>query len=59
VADTIKFKTVVPAAIEFFSTGKKVTESAIRGMCRDIFRRQNIAMELVRIIENLMESSND
>lgn len=58
VADTIKFTTMVPAAMEFYSTREKVTESAVRGLCRDIFRRDNVIMRLVDTVERLMEDGD-
>lgn len=54
IADTIKFKTIVPAAIELYSTNINVNESGIRVLCRDVFRRDNTASKIINIIEHLM-----
>lgn len=50
VADTIKFDTVVPLAMQLFAQESIKNESSIRIACRDIFRSQNV---ISRIIDNI------
>ena len=51
-ADTVKFKTVVPAAFEVFSESDMDTANRVRRRCRDLFREQRTAETL---FENLFE----
>ena len=42
-ADTVKFKTVVPAAFQVFRDSPEDTRNRVRRVCRDMFREQNTA----------------
>lgn len=58
IADTIKFKTVVPAVIQYYGEGNQITEPNIRTLCRDIFRKNNTIAQLVDIVEKVLEVKN-
>lgn len=55
-ADTVKFKTVVPAAFQVFKASPADTRNRARRACRDMFREQNTASVL---FDNLYEILGD
>ncbi len=55
-ADTVKFKTVVPAAFRIFQESPLDTRNRVRRVCRDMFREQNTASVL---FHNLYEILGD
>ncbi|MBE7540624.1 MAG: type I-E CRISPR-associated endonuclease Cas1 [Opitutaceae bacterium] len=55
-ADTVKFKTVVPAAFRVFQESPLDTRNRVRRVCRDMFREQNTASVL---FDNLYEILGD
>lgn len=55
-ADTMKFKTVVPAAFEVYAASPVDTANRVRHRCRDLFREQKLAE---RLFANLFEIIGD
>ena len=55
-ADTVKFKTVVPAAFQVFRDSPEDTKNRVRRVCRDMFREQDTASLL---FANLYEILDD
>lgn len=53
-ADTVKFKTVVPAAFSVWKEGEKDIGNRVRRRCRDIFRECRMADNLFRNLEYIM-----
>lgn len=51
-ADTVKFKTVIPAAFEVVREGRQDVRNRVRRRCRDLFREQKTAETL---FANLLE----
>lgn len=51
-ADTVKFRTVIPAAFEIFKESEADTRNRVRRRCRDLFREQKTAEML---FDNLFE----
>lgn len=66
IADCLKFKTVVPFAMQkaqgFGSCGEGSAEGSIEGVvrrgCRDLFVRERMAEQIVKIIQELFSESN-
>jgi len=55
ISDTLKFTTVVPAAMEAFCQDNNVTESKMRKLCRDIFRQQNMVAHIIARIDYVLD----
>lgn len=53
-ADTVKFKTVVPAAFSVWKEGENDIGNRVRRRCRDIFRECRLADNLFRNLEYIM-----
>lgn len=56
VADTVKFKTVVPLAFEIAANSVSKIESKTRSACRDLFNSEHMAAKLVDIIERILHA---
>ena len=56
VADTIKFKTVVPAAFQIFDQPGEIS-SITRRKCRDVFREHKVMERLVENIEKIISEN--
>lgn len=57
VADTLKFKTVVPLAFELVKESKNRIEQRTRAACREYFYKNQIPGRLVSIIEEVMNAN--
>ena len=58
-ADTEKFKTVVPIAFETVSASAIDVEKRVRLKCRDLFYQQKLAEKFVSILENVFRADGD
>ncbi len=56
IADTVKFKTVVPLAFELAASSSVQVEQRTRAACRDLFFRTQIPSRLVNIIEEVIDA---
>jgi len=54
VADTIKFKTVIPLAMELYANGAIKNESDIRTKCRDLFKDKDLTRWIVENISGIL-----
>ncbi len=54
VADTVKFKTVVPLAFELVATSQFQVEQRTRAACRDLFYKEMMPSKLVNIIQEVL-----
>lgn len=54
IADTVKFKTVVPMAMKMYAEKSIVNSSSVRIACRNMFREENIIKILIENIEFVM-----
>lgn len=57
VADTVKFKTVVPLAFEIAQTKPISVEPIVRTRCRDLFKELRLAEQLVSNIEDMFQNA--
>lgn len=53
-ADTVKFKTVVPLAFDLYSENQVDLERRVRTACRDLFYREQLARLLVENMEDVL-----
>jgi CRISPR-associated protein Cas1 len=58
IADTIKFKTVVPLAFKIVAEGRNDIERRVRIACRDLFVRERLLAKIVQMIEEVMYAAN-
>ena len=58
-ADTVKFKTVIPAAFEIFNESAIDTGNRVRRRCRDIFREQHTSEVLFDNLFHILENDVD
>jgi CRISP-associated protein Cas1 len=56
VADTLKFKTVVPLAFRLFSESNEELEPRVRIACRDLFFKEKIPARIVSTIQELIDA---
>lgn len=54
VADCLKFRTVVPLAMKVHRETPSDTEGAVRRACRDMFRAERMAEQIVSLVEDLL-----
>ncbi len=57
VADTVKFKTVVPMAFELVAASKTQIEQRTRAACRDLFYQQQMPGRIVAILEEVFDAN--
>lgn len=53
-ADTVKFKTVIPVAFQVFAESNKDIGARVRRRCRDVFRQQRLAETLFANLYEIM-----
>ncbi len=58
-ADTVKFKTVVPLAFEIAATSPSNLNMAVRHGCRDLFSRESMFETLLGHLENIFGTDHD
>lgn len=57
VADTLKFRTVVPLAMRVVAESSEDVDGRVRRACRDLFFEQKIAEQLVAIINEVFDAA--
>jgi len=58
-ADTVKFRTVMPLAFDTWAQGEVDIGSRVRRRCRDVFRETRIAATLFQNLEFIMGDNDD
>lgn len=58
IADTVKFRTVVPLAMRAVAKGAQPLEIGVRRACRDLFYESGMANEMVNCVKEVLDAAD-